>query len=192
MLASTEGKGGCRIYRDDRIGLLTADAFTSAREVVIEPGDEAALVVGHVDGELRRGVDRAAQRPAAAGVLARPRRDRGLRARRRRRTAARAASCSTATPITTRSRSATTCTTFELGADAPKPTCEASDVEYTLEFDDSAGGAGVPAARRAAPRRRRLPRGRVVHGRGRHHAARRNACASRTGRSHSRKTTRLP
>lgn len=43
VIASTEGHGGCRIYRDDRIGALTEDAFTAPREITLEAGDDAQL-----------------------------------------------------------------------------------------------------------------------------------------------------
>jgi hypothetical protein len=43
VIASTEGQGGCRIYRDDRIGLLTQDAFSTAREITLEAGDDVEL-----------------------------------------------------------------------------------------------------------------------------------------------------
>jgi hypothetical protein len=42
-IASTNGAGGCRIYLEDRVGVLTADAFTLRREVVIKAGGKATL-----------------------------------------------------------------------------------------------------------------------------------------------------
>jgi hypothetical protein len=45
IVASTEGAGGCRIYRDDRIALLTADAFVAPREIVLKPKQRAPLTV---------------------------------------------------------------------------------------------------------------------------------------------------
>jgi hypothetical protein len=42
-IASTNGAGGCRIYRDDRVGVLTPDAFALRREVVVAPGSSVAL-----------------------------------------------------------------------------------------------------------------------------------------------------
>ena len=44
VVSSTEGVGGCRIYRDDRVGLLTDDAFVAAREITLDPGKKADLV----------------------------------------------------------------------------------------------------------------------------------------------------
>jgi hypothetical protein len=44
IIASTEGAGGCRLYRDDRVAALTVDAFTARREAVLEEGDRIALV----------------------------------------------------------------------------------------------------------------------------------------------------
>ncbi len=43
LLTSTEGAGGCRIYRDDRVSTLTEDAFHAAREVTLDPDEEVAL-----------------------------------------------------------------------------------------------------------------------------------------------------
>ncbi len=43
-IASTEGAGGCRIYREDRVGVLTPSAFTARRERVLKPGERASLV----------------------------------------------------------------------------------------------------------------------------------------------------
>ena len=42
-IASTNGAGGCRIYREDRVGVLTAAAFSLRREVVLEKGARASL-----------------------------------------------------------------------------------------------------------------------------------------------------
>jgi hypothetical protein len=42
-IASTNGAGGCRIYREDRVGVLTPDAFALRREVVLAPGGSATL-----------------------------------------------------------------------------------------------------------------------------------------------------
>ncbi|MFI5305741.1 MAG: hypothetical protein ACHQ53_00235 [Polyangiales bacterium] len=43
VIASTEGVGGCSLYRDDRVALLTGDAFSAAREVMIDAGARLAL-----------------------------------------------------------------------------------------------------------------------------------------------------
>jgi hypothetical protein len=42
-IASTNGAGGCRIYLEDRVGVLTPDAFALRREVVMAPGARASL-----------------------------------------------------------------------------------------------------------------------------------------------------
>jgi hypothetical protein len=42
-IASTNGAGGCRIYREDRVGVLTPDAFSLRRQVVVAAGGSAAL-----------------------------------------------------------------------------------------------------------------------------------------------------
>lgn len=42
-IASTNGAGGCPLYREDRVGGLTADAFSLRREVVVKPGGRASL-----------------------------------------------------------------------------------------------------------------------------------------------------
>jgi hypothetical protein len=44
VVTSTEGAGDCRIYRDDRIGILTEDAFQAPREITLDPDDDVALV----------------------------------------------------------------------------------------------------------------------------------------------------
>jgi hypothetical protein len=135
VLASTEGNGGCRIYRDDRIGLLNADAFTSAREIVIQPDDEAALVAdtstsscGAASIALANGQQQLVfwrDLDKIEGFV--PDDDDERRARR----------------ILLDGNSdhytfaiGDDLKAFELGVDAPKPTCDASDVEYTLEFDE--------------------------------------------------------
>jgi hypothetical protein len=43
VVASTEAAGGCGLYREDRIAVLTADAFVAAREVTLEAGARTAL-----------------------------------------------------------------------------------------------------------------------------------------------------
>ncbi len=43
VLSSTEGAGGCSLYRDDRSALLTADAFSATREVTLDAGARVAL-----------------------------------------------------------------------------------------------------------------------------------------------------
>jgi hypothetical protein len=48
-IASTEGAGGCRIYREDRAGVLTAHAFAARRERVLKPGERASLVATEAD-----------------------------------------------------------------------------------------------------------------------------------------------
>ena len=47
ILAATEGAGGCGLYRDDRVSLLTSDAFVAPREVVLEDEGRATLTAGH-------------------------------------------------------------------------------------------------------------------------------------------------
>jgi hypothetical protein len=47
IVASTEGAGGCALYRDDRVALLTADAFVAARELVLEDEARATLTASH-------------------------------------------------------------------------------------------------------------------------------------------------
>jgi hypothetical protein len=42
-IASTNGAGGCRIYLEDRVGVLTADAFTLRRDVVVKAGGKVTL-----------------------------------------------------------------------------------------------------------------------------------------------------
>lgn len=42
-IASTNGAGGCPIYREDRVGVLTPDAFALRREVVLKKGERASL-----------------------------------------------------------------------------------------------------------------------------------------------------
>jgi hypothetical protein len=135
VIASTEGKGGCRIYRDDRIGLLTADAFTSAREVALEPDDEAALVddtstagCGAASIALPNGQQQLVfwrDLDEIEGFV--PDDDDERRARR---------ILLGGNPDHYTFAIGDDLQSFELGADAPKPTCEASDVEYTLDFDD--------------------------------------------------------
>ena len=49
VLAATEGAGGCNLYRENRIGVLTPAAFIGAREVTIEPGEVAALAEGDTE-----------------------------------------------------------------------------------------------------------------------------------------------
>ena len=46
VLSSTEGIGGCALYRNDRIGVLTRTAFGTARVVTIAPGKRLALTTG--------------------------------------------------------------------------------------------------------------------------------------------------
>jgi len=43
ILASTEGAGGCSLYRDDRVSLLTPDAFVAPRELMLDADERAAL-----------------------------------------------------------------------------------------------------------------------------------------------------
>lgn len=43
VLASTEGAGGCSLYRDDRIALLTANAFVAPREIALPDEARAPL-----------------------------------------------------------------------------------------------------------------------------------------------------
>jgi hypothetical protein len=43
IVASTEGAGGCSLYRDDRVSLLTADAFHAARVLTLDADAQAAL-----------------------------------------------------------------------------------------------------------------------------------------------------
>ena len=134
VIASTEGQGGCRIYRDDRIGLLTPDAFSSAREMVIEPGDEAELVsdtstasCGAASIALPNGQEQLVfwrDLDKIEGFV--PEDDDERRARR---------ILLDGNPDHYTFAIGDDLQAFELGADAPKPTCEASDVEYTLEFD---------------------------------------------------------
>jgi hypothetical protein len=50
IVASTEGAGGCGLYRDDRISALTAGAFIAPRELVMQDGARAALPVGSSAG----------------------------------------------------------------------------------------------------------------------------------------------
>jgi hypothetical protein len=45
IVASTEGAGGCGLYRDDRVSALTAGAFIAPRELVLQDGARAALSV---------------------------------------------------------------------------------------------------------------------------------------------------
>jgi hypothetical protein len=49
VVASTEGRGGCKLYRSDRLGALTADAFRDPRLITLEPGERVALAVGDDD-----------------------------------------------------------------------------------------------------------------------------------------------
>src|SRR6185436_115139 len=35
VIASTEGRGGCKLYRSDRLGALTADAFRDPRVITL-------------------------------------------------------------------------------------------------------------------------------------------------------------
>ncbi len=48
IVASTEGAGGCGLYRDDRVSLLTADAFVMARELLLEDGARTTLTATQV------------------------------------------------------------------------------------------------------------------------------------------------
>jgi len=45
VLASTEGRGGCKLYRSDRLGALTPDAFGDPRLLMLKPGERALLAV---------------------------------------------------------------------------------------------------------------------------------------------------
>ena len=46
VVSASEGAGGCVLYRDDRIGALSRDAFTGARVVTLEAGDRTKLATG--------------------------------------------------------------------------------------------------------------------------------------------------
>ncbi len=48
-IASTDGAGGCRIYREDRIGVLTPDAYGLRREIVLAPNATTTLGTGEGD-----------------------------------------------------------------------------------------------------------------------------------------------
>jgi hypothetical protein len=43
ILSSTDGAGGCSIYRDDRVSILTGNAFAATRTVTLNPGAQASL-----------------------------------------------------------------------------------------------------------------------------------------------------
>ena len=43
VVAASDGAGGCVLYRDDRIGALSREAFSGARVVTLEPGDRTKL-----------------------------------------------------------------------------------------------------------------------------------------------------
>jgi hypothetical protein len=43
IVTSTEGAGGCSLYRDDRVSLLTPDAFVAPRELMLDADARAAL-----------------------------------------------------------------------------------------------------------------------------------------------------
>ncbi len=43
LIASTEGAGGCRLYRDDRIAAITLDAFVNRREVTLAEDERVPL-----------------------------------------------------------------------------------------------------------------------------------------------------
>ncbi|MDH5671728.1 MAG: hypothetical protein OEZ06_06235 [Myxococcales bacterium] len=52
MVASTNGAGGCRLYRDDRVGILSEHAFGTRRELIVDSGERVALSTGvGADGE---------------------------------------------------------------------------------------------------------------------------------------------
>jgi hypothetical protein len=46
VVASTDGAGGCDVYTQDRVSILTPDAYGERREVVLEPSERAALGEG--------------------------------------------------------------------------------------------------------------------------------------------------
>ena len=52
VLASTEGRGGCKLYRSDRLGALTANAFGDPRLLMLKPGERASLAITEGDEAL--------------------------------------------------------------------------------------------------------------------------------------------
>ena len=135
VIASTEGAGGCRIYRDDRIGLLTSDAFNSGREIALEPDGEVALVddtstaacgaasIGLANGQQQLVFWRDLQK--IEGFV--PDDDPERVARR---------VVLDGKPDHYTFAIGDDLQAFELGQDAPETTCEASDVGDTLEFSE--------------------------------------------------------
>ena len=141
VVASTEGAGGCSLYRDDRISALTADAFVAARELVLDDGARAALPVAS-DG--RRCGAASISLPGGEGVLVfwrdldaierlAPDDDERWRARR-----VRVEGGQGAFDFLVGDDLAT----FELGGEPPEPTCPEPEVVHTLEFTALAAAQG--------------------------------------------------
>jgi hypothetical protein len=132
ILSSTDGAGGCSIYRDDRVSILTSNAFAATRTVTLSPGAQASLPrdtsgstcgaasIGLPDGSetfvLWRDLDKIesfvpaddAQRLARLAVVS---------------SKAGALHVELGDDLKQ----------FELGGDPPSPTCKPPVVSYTLE-----------------------------------------------------------